>query len=133
MTAMHSALLVFLFQLTFGIFVLCFAVCVIFGLLLFYIKTEQVNAAMRHPYLQYKPFRQLPLTIRATILLDYYLRLAFPKRRFWVIGQANYLLSHVDPTQVPKNIKLLIFGFWSACWLGLIDMAALWGVLSLGQ
>ena len=80
-----------------------------------------------------KPFRPLPLSLSAPILLDYYLRLAFPKRRFWVIGQANYLLSHVDPTQVPKNIKLLIFGFWSACWLGLIDMAALWGVLSLGQ
>ncbi|HEX7750205.1 MAG TPA: hypothetical protein VF445_15805 [Bordetella sp.] len=122
-----------LFQLTFGLFMLCFAIVMVCGVLLFYIKHENVNAVMQHPYLQYKPFRQLPLTIRATILLDYYLRLAFPKRRFWVIVQANYLLSHVDPTQVPKNIKLLIFGFWSACWLGLIDMAALWGVLSLGQ
>ena len=122
-----------LFQLTFGIFVLCFAVLIVCGVLLFYIKHEQVNAVMRHPYLQYKPFRQLPLTIRATIVLDYYLRLMFPKRRFWVIGQANYLLSHIDPAQVPKNVKWLIYGFWSACWLGFIDMATLWGVLSLGQ
>jgi hypothetical protein len=130
---MHSPTLVLLFQLTFGIFVLCFAVLAICGLLLFYIKHERVNAVMQHPYLQYKPFRKLPLTIRATIVLDYYLHLVFPKRRFWVIGQANYLLSHVDPTQVPKGVKWLICGFWSACWLGLIDMAALWGVLSLGQ
>ena len=130
---MSNPALIPLFQLTFGIFVLCFAALVICGVLLFYFKHERVNAVMLHPYLQYKPFRQLPLTIRATIILDYYLRLAFPRRRFWVIGQANYLLSHVDPAQVPRNVKWLIYGFWSACWLGLIDMAALWGVLSLGQ
>lgn len=130
---MHSPAIVHLFQLTFGIFVLCFAVLAICGLLLFYIKHERVNAVMQHPYLQYKPFKQLPLTIRATIVLDYYLHLVFPTRRFWVIGQANHLLSHIDPAQVPKGIKWLICGFWSACWLGLIDMIALWGVLSLGQ
>ena len=130
---MSNPALLPVFQLTFGIFVLCFAVCVICGLLLFYIKHEQVNAAMQHPYLQYKPFKQLPLTIRATIMLDYYLHLAFPKRRFWVIGQANYLLSHIDPAQVPKGVKRLIYCFWNACWLGLIDMVLLWGVLSLGQ
>lgn len=130
---MNTPALVPLFQLTFGIFVLCFAVLAVCGVLLFYVRHEQVNAVMQHPYLQYKPFRQLPLTIRATIVLDYYLHLAFPRRRFWVIGQANYLLSHIDPAQVPRNVKWLIYGFWSACWLGLVDMAALWGVLSLGQ
>ncbi|WP_019938490.1 hypothetical protein [Bordetella sp. FB-8] len=130
---MHNPAFVPLFQFTFGIFVLCFAVLLISGLLLFYVRHEQVNAVMQHPYLQYKPFRQLPLTIRATIILDYYLHLAAPKSRFWVIGQANYLLSHIDPAQVPRGVKWLIYSFWTACWLGLVDMIALWSVLSLGQ
>ncbi|HEY0295385.1 MAG TPA: hypothetical protein VGC69_08665 [Bordetella sp.] len=129
---MQNLPLVPVFQLTFSLFVLCFAACTVCGLLLFYFKSDQVNNVMQHPYLQHKPFKQLPFTIRATILLDYYLHLVFPKRRFWVIGQANYLLQHVDPAQVPKGVKWLICSFWGSCWLGLIDMAVLWGVLSLG-
>lgn len=118
-------------QMSISIFVLCFAACAICGLLLFYVRTDKVNDAMKHPYLQYKPFKQLPFTIRATILLDYYLHLVFPKGKFWVIGQANYLLQHVDPARVPKGVKWMICCFWGACWLGLINMAVLWGLLSL--
>lgn len=128
---MQNPALLPVFQVTFGIFLLCFAVCTVCGLLLFFINRDRVNEVLQHPYLQYKPFRQLPFTIRATILLDYFLHIVFPKRRFWVIGQANYLLQHVDPRQMPAGIRRLILAFWGSCWLGLIDMTILWGVLSL--
>ena len=62
-------------------------------------------------------------------MLDYFFRLMFPGTRFWLIGNANRLLAHVDPKQVPLSLKWPVVGFWGACWLGLIAMIALWTLL----
>ena len=63
-------------------------------------------------------------------MLDYFFRLMFPGTRFWLVGNANRLLAHVDPKQVPLSLKWPVVGFWGACWLGLIAMIALWTLCS---
>lgn len=66
-------------------------------------------------------------------MLDYFLRLAFPRTKWWLIGHANKQLAHVDPKRVPLDVKWPIIGFWGACWLGLLAMISLWAMLLLGM
>ncbi|KAG1366111.1 hypothetical protein G6F59_018837 [Rhizopus arrhizus] len=65
-------------------------------------------------------------------MLDYFFRLMFPGSRFWLIGNANDLLGHVDPKKTPLALKWPIVGFWGSCWLGLIAMIVQWIMLYLG-
>lgn len=119
--------------MAFSLFVLCFVTCSISGIVLFFFKAKQINARLKHPYLEHRAFNQYPLAIQAAIMLDYFFRLMFPGTRFWLIGNANRLLAHVDPKQVPLSLKWPVVGFWGACWLGLIAMIALWTLLFLGM
>ncbi|WZB77224.1 hypothetical protein WJ972_16480 [Achromobacter insuavis] len=118
--------------MAFSLFVLCFITCSLSGLVLFFVKSKQINAALKHPYLQHRPFERYPLAIKAAIMLDYFFRLMFPGTRFWLIGNANDLLGHVDPKKTPLALKWPIVGFWTSCWLGLIAMIVLWTLLFLG-
>lgn len=115
---MYSQTVTFLFSL----FVLCFITCTISGLVLFLFKARRANEELRHPLLQHRPFKQYPFAIQASIMLDYFLRLAFPRTKWWLIGHANKQLAHVDPKRVPLDVKWPIIGFWGACWLGLLAM-----------
>lgn len=117
--------------MSFSLFVPCFITFSLCGLALFFFKREQINAELRHPYLQYRPFKRYPLSIQAAIMLDYFFRLMFPHSRFWLIGHANDLLAHIDPKKTPLAPKWPIIGFWGACWLGLIAMIVLWTLLLL--
>lgn len=117
--------------MAFSLFLLCFITCTICGIVLFF-KKKQINATLKHPYLQHRPFDQYPLAIQASIMLDYFFRLMFPDTRIWLIGNANDLLPHVDPKKTPLALKWPIVGFWGSCWLGLIAMIALWIMLFLG-
>jgi hypothetical protein len=60
------------------------------------------------------------------ILLDYFLRLAFPNSNFWIIGNANRLLRHIDPADVPTRIKWPLFGLWGGCFVGIAAMILMW-------
>ena len=91
--------------LAFSLFVLCFVTCSISGIVLFFFKAKQINARLKHPYLEHRAFNQYPLAIQAAIMLDYFFRLMFPGTRFWLVGNANRLLAHVDPKQVPLSLK----------------------------
>ena len=82
--------------MAFSLFVLCFVTCSISGIVLFFFKAKQINARLKHPYLEHRAFNQYPLAIQAAIMLDYFFRLMFPGTRFWLIGNANRLLAHVD-------------------------------------
>lgn len=121
-----------IFIYIFSLLATCFITCTISGLYLFFVAQRQVNAELKHPYLKHKPFGQYPFSIRAAIFLDYFLRLMFPRTKFWIVGHANEQLAHVDPKRVPLAVKWPIVGFWGACWLGLIAMIALWTMLLLG-
>ncbi|WP_241049996.1 hypothetical protein [Achromobacter xylosoxidans] len=125
---MHSPAM----AMAFSLFVLCFITCSLCGLVLFFVKSKQINAAFKHPYLQHRPFERYPLAIKAAIMLDYFFRLMFPGTRFWLIGNANDLLAHLDPKKAPLALKWPIVGFWGSCWLGLIAMIMLWTMLFLG-
>ncbi len=119
-------------SMAFSLFVLCFITCAISGIVLFFFKARQINETLKHPYLQHRPFSGYPLSIQAAIMLDYFFRILFPRSRFWLIGNANTLLAHVDPKKVPLSLKWPVVGFWGGCWLGIVAMIVLWALIFLG-
>ncbi|MDQ8030531.1 hypothetical protein [Bordetella genomosp. 1] len=121
------------FAYAFSLLITCFITCAISGLYLFFVAQRRVNAELKHPYLQHRAFEQYPFTIKAAIFLDYFLRLGFPRTKFWIFGHANQQLAHVNPKDVPLAVKWPLVGFWGACWLGLIAMIAVWSMLLLGS
>ncbi|OZI46490.1 hypothetical protein [Bordetella genomosp. 4] len=115
----------------FSLVTLCFIVCSICGVLLFFVQTDSINATLKHPLLKHGSFRQFPLVIKTSILQDYFFRLAFPGFNFGLFAHANKQLSHVEPKRVPFSVKAPIVGFWVSCWVGLIAMIAVWVILFL--
>jgi len=127
-----NAYLSYALHFSFSAFVACTAVFLIAGAYLMLFKLRKANAVFKHPYLEKTPYQRYPLSIRMGILLDYFLRLAFPNSRTWLAGHANRLLAHVDPTKVPTDVRWPILGFWSACLAGLVAMIVLWSLLLMG-
>ena len=128
---MNSPIVSHALVIVFNLVALCFMTCAISGLVLFLFKAQQVNAVMRHPLLEHRPFKAYPFSIQASIFLDYFLRLMFPRTDFWLIGHANAQLKHVDPKTVPMSLKWPIVGFWGSCWVGLLAMITLWIIITL--
>jgi hypothetical protein len=122
---MSTDIQTYILTLSFSLLVACMFTSLVCGAVVFF-KSRGINAALKHPFLEHRPFERYPMAIRASILLDYFFRLAFPGSKLWLIGNANKLLAHVDPKKTPLAIKWPIIGFWGACWLGLIAMISLW-------
>ena len=110
----------------FSVFVACFLASLVSGIYLVVFKLRETNQLLRHPYLDHRPFAKYPIPIRSAILMDYFFRLAFPKSTFWLVGNANRLLRHVSPKEVPTAIKWPIMGLWGGCFLGIIAMMCVW-------
>lgn len=123
---MLNTIILYGLPLSFTLLATCFLTCVASGLMLFLFRLRSTNQALRHPYLDKQPWERFPFSIKATILLDYFLRLSFPRKKFWIIGDANRLLAHVDPSEVSSRIKWPLIGFWGGCFVGLAAMLALW-------
>ncbi|MFA7669193.1 MAG: hypothetical protein WCX93_07600 [Burkholderiaceae bacterium] len=85
-----------------------------------------INQAMRHPYLKKYRWEQMPATVKLTITLDYFLRMMFPRSKFWVCGQANRLLADIDPRDISLRLRWPVVGFWGGCFLGILAMLVLW-------
>jgi hypothetical protein len=117
--------------IAFNIFVACFFVAVISLATIYLFKLDAVNDALRHPFLEHRPFKKFPRAIQAGILLDYFLHLFFPRVKFSLFGHANRTLAHVDPTKVPFGVKWPLMGLWAGCWIGLIAMITVWTLLML--
>jgi len=115
-----------LLPVAFTLFVACALTTLVSGLALLLFKRRQLNQAMQHPYLQQRPWEVLPWSARATILLDYFLRLAFPHKTAWMVGDANRLLAHVSPGDIPSTVKWPLYGLWGGCAVGLVAMLILW-------
>jgi len=115
-----------LLPLAFTLFVACALTTLVSGLALLLFKRRRLNQVMQHPYLQQRAWEALPWSARATILLDYFLRLAFPRKTAWMCGDANRLLAHVTPSDVPSTVKWPLYGLWGGCAVGLVAMLILW-------
>ncbi len=116
---------------SFTILVACALTCLVSMLMIFLFRIRRINEAMQHPYLKKLPWERHTFGMRATILLDYFLRIMFPRRKKGMAGQANLLLAHIDPTDVPNSLKWPIIGMWGGCLLGLIVMPLLWIMIYL--
>lgn len=119
--------------LTFTFFITCTFVFFISGAYLFFYKINEVNARFKHPYLRERKFLDLPMSIRLTITLDYFLRILFHKSKGSFAYNANRLLAHVDPVNLPMSVRWPIVGLWGSCAIGLISMLGLWALLILGS
>lgn len=124
MTALTYAISLF-----FVVLASCLAICVISALILFVFRAKRINDAMVHPLLAYGPFGRLPWTARIEIVLDYFFRMMWPRSRFWLVGQANVTLSHVDPGSVPSWVRRPIIAFWGSCMLGLFAAIVMWALV----
>lgn len=116
---------------SFTLLVACALTALVSALVLLLFRIRKTNEILRHPYLAHQPWERYPLQIRAAILLDYFLRLTFPKSKFWIAGEANRLLPHVEPTDVPTGIKWPIVGLWAGCFIGTAAMLVLWAIILL--
>jgi hypothetical protein len=127
-----SAYLSVALQFAFTTFITCAMVFFISGAYLMLFKIRYANELFKHPYLKERAFNQYSLSIQMTIVLDYFLRLAFPKSKTWIAANANELLKHVDPQDIPTNIKWPIVGLWGGCLIGMVAMLTLWTLLIIG-
>lgn len=117
---------------SFSLFIACSFVFFISGAYLLLFKIDKANQLFKHPYLAQRSFKQHPLNLRLTIVLDYFLRLAFPNSNSWMAGNANQLLKHVDPDNIPTDVKWPIIGLWGGCAVGMVAMLTLWILLMAG-
>ena len=117
---------------SFSLFIACSFVFFISGAYLLMFKIGKANQLFRHPYLDQRSFNQYPLNIRMMIVLDYFVRLAFPKSTVWLAGNSNALLKHVDPAKIPMDVKWPIIGLWAGCAVGMVAMLSLWILLMAG-
>ena len=117
---------------SFSLFIASTFVFFVSGAYLLMFKINKANQLFRHPYLVQRSFRQYPLNIRLTIVLDYFLRLTFPKSTVWLAGNSNELLKHVDPANIPMDVKWPIIGLWAGCAVGMVAMLSLWILLMAG-
>jgi len=115
----------YLLPFSFTLLVACVMSCLVSALFL-YLNIRTINQAMRHPYLKRYRWEQMPATVKLTITLDYFLRLMFPRGKFWVCGQANRLLADIDPRDIPLRVRWPVVGFWGGCFLGILSMLVLW-------
>ena len=116
---------------TFTLLVACALTSLASGVVLLLFRLRKTNEVLRHPYLKQQTWERYPLPIRAAILLDYFLRLCFPKSNFWIVGQANRLLAHVQPADVPTRLKWPLIGLWAGCFVGIAAMLVLWTLILL--
>jgi hypothetical protein len=118
---------------SFTLFITCSFVFVISSVYLLMFKIKQANELFKHPYLREKKFNQFSISIRLTIILDYFLRILFSRTNLWFAKNANQLLSHVDPKEIPMSVRWPIVGLWGSCMIGLVAMVTLWATLIVGS
>ena len=109
----------------------CALTSLVSGAYLLLFNLRRSNQVLRHPYLDQYSWEKLSFSLKAGVLLDYFLRLNFPKRQSSLFGNANRLLKHVQPDDVPMGVKWPLMGLWGGCFLGMISMLAVWILIAL--
>lgn len=128
---MFQTFLLYAMPFTFTLMMACALGALASGFYLLFFRVRPTNEMLRHPYLNQHPWERFPLSIRLAIMLDYFFRIAFPNSTFWIVGNANRLLSHVNPRQLPTNIKWPLIGLWGGCFAGIASMLLLWLFIAL--
>jgi len=126
---MSNALYAYILPIVFWLFVACFLAATISGLTILLFTLRKTNEAFQHPYLKQQPFERYSFPMRLSMFMDYFFRICFPHSQFWLIGQANRMLAHVDPERIPTRLKWPVVGLWGGCYVGLLATAVLWLML----
>ncbi len=127
---MSNTPIAYVFTFSFSLLVACFAAAAISGLVLM-MTHRRINQVFQHPFLEHRAYHQYPLAIQASIMLDYFLRIIFPGGKWSLVGNANRLLKHIDPRDVPISVKWPIVGLWGGCFVGLLAMMVVWGSMMI--
>ena len=123
---MLSTFLFYAIPFCFTLLVACALTSLVCGIYLFVFRIRPTNQEFKHPYLSQAPWERYPMSIRLAMLLDYFFRIAFPRSHFWIVGNANRLLGHVNPEALSTRIKWPLIGLWGGCFTGVITMLFLW-------
>ena len=126
---MSNALYFYILPIVFWLFVACFVSACVSALTLLLFTLRKTNEAFQHPYLKEQPFERYSFSIRLSMIMDYFFRICFPHSQFWLVGQANRLLAHVDPQKIPTRLKWPVVGLWGGCYVGLVTIIVLWAML----
>ncbi len=127
---MLETVVTYLLPFSFTILVACVLTCLVSALFL-YLNIRRINGVMRHPYLKQYRWEQLPATVKLTMTLDYFLRLSFPRAKWWIFGHANEMLKEVEPTDISIRLRWPVVGFWGGCFLGICALLVLWLMILL--
>lgn len=114
---------------SFSLFIACTCVFFISFAYLMLFKITKANRVFGHPYLEHQAFANYPFSVRMAMVLDYFLRIVFPKARTGLAGNANRLLAGIDPKDIPTDVKWPIIGLWGGCAVGMVAMITLWILL----
>ena len=129
---MLETVVFYLLPFSFTVLVACIMACLVSALVL-YLNMRRINLAMRHPYLKKYQWEQLPWTVKLTVTLDYFFRLAFPRSKWWVLGEANRLLADTNPDDISMRLRWPVVGFWGGIFIGIIAILVLWAMISLSM
>jgi len=117
--------------IAFAVLIACALTSLASAIVLFVFRLRRTNQLLRHPYLDHQSFERFPFPVRLAILLDYFFRLVLPNSQFWLVGNANRLLKHVRPKEVPTAIKWPLIGMWGGCFAGIAVMLLVWALTFL--
>lgn len=98
-------------------------------LVAFSLRWRELTQYYKHPLTEHRPFKSLPFSMQAGVYLDIFLHMQLPKVKSGIIGNANSMLKHIDPRDVPFNMRWPIAGFWGGLLLGLAAQLVFFAVL----
>lgn len=122
---MPNTPIAYVFTFSFSLLVACFSAAAISALAV-WLTHRRINTFFKHPFLEHRAFHQYPLAIQASIMLDYFLRIVFPRSTWSLLGHANRMLKHIDPRDIPLSVKWPVVGLWGGCFVGLLAMVVVW-------
>lgn len=119
----------FMLQVALTVAMIAFVVVLLSMLFAFLLRWREINDYYRHPLLQQQDFKSMPFSMQAGVYLDIFLRLMLPRKKTGFTGNANLLLAHINPREVPFSMRWPIVGFWGGMILGLVAQFLFFGVL----
>lgn len=114
----------FILQASMSLAMMAFAVVLLSMLFAFVLRWRELNEYYQHPLPKQRHFKSLPFSMQAGVYLDIFLRLMLPRKKTGMTGNANAMLAHIDPSQVPFGMRWPIVGFWGGMLLGLAAQLA---------
>lgn len=99
----------------------------------FFLRWREITAYYKHPLTEHRPFKSLPFSMQAGVYLDIFVHMQLPKVKSGFIGNANAMLKHIDPRDVPFSMRWPIAGFWGGLLLGLAAQLVFFGLVFINS